>query len=231
VHDQAESTRLLIEGLIWCTADTNWRVLQPHFPRYESLAGIARPDRRFRWGIAVALAKYMIHAADTAGAPERRHQHSTRLRALAKQRNQAWRIWEMTRRLGQSSGFDPALLAAPRTAAFQMWAAARLIYDDARQQGARRGRPRKVGDELFARELAALYQRATRNQPTIVENQARAYNENVSQYTGPFAALLQAVQTDARDIFRQIDPDLAHSLSTNIARKAKGLRLTRTSMV
>ena len=89
-----------------------------------------------------------------------------------------------------------------------------------------RGRPRREAAEAFVWDIAATYQAATGNAPTISTNPA----SSDQGYTGPFAKLLEAVHADAGRIFRQVCPDRAWPLSPSIGRYAKSLRLTSAAV-
>jgi hypothetical protein len=212
----------LMERLVQCAADVNWRVLQPHFGRYEAAAGVAEADERFRWGIAVALAKYMISLMIEGTASERRRQRSAQLRTLATQEREAKRVWDAIGKLTLAPRANSNLHARTRTIAFQTWAGASLVLADARRRHLPRGRPYKIADELFLCEMATLYHRATGRGPTVVENQAED-----DPYAGKFVALIREVQGDAREIFKKVDAALPSQMSAAIARYAKGLRLNR----
>jgi hypothetical protein len=198
--------------------------LDPHFSRYETLVRVPSPAPRFQYRIAVAVARYMLLASNEATATLRRTEAAGEKRALALKVRAARRAMRAFDRAVAHAGKNSAASFSTRFVVFKDWAALAWHYDKTfgeKRPRLRRRRPKHAADETFVRELAATYEEATGLRPTISTNYAKT-----PPYGGPFIDLIEAVQSDAKAIFRRLDPDLNRPLSTSIARFAKGLRLT-----
>jgi hypothetical protein len=184
-------------------------LLAPRFGEYEAAARLQPGSDEFRRGLAVALTEFLTAARPAKPARQLRTKIEPKKRLAARRTDAA--------RLARSRANSPETRDAADDEykrAFVEWLSLQQWQDEI---SARR-RPKLKAMEALVRTVASVYSAATGRRPTIVTNK--------SDFTGPFADLLRAIDFDARRILDQISPEWKSLLAANIVAYARTLRLT-----